>query len=271
LAGRTLFLYGEQGLGDIIQFCRYVRLVANLGARVILEAPPALYSLFGTLEGVVDVVREGDTPRTFDFHSSLLSLPASFKTTMETIPCEVPYLRIDGAKSEFWKATLGVKSKPRVGLVWSGGARFQLPESLVVPARRNIPLAKFQSFKNAEVEWFTLQKGQPAESELADLVRQQWDGPSLIDYTHLIRDFSDTAALIGQLDLVISVDTSTAHLTGALGKPVWILNRYDTCWRWMLERADSPWYPTARLYRQEAMGNWDGVIQRVLGDLKRLI
>src|SRR4029077_6673857 len=120
-----------------------------------------------------------------------------------------------------------------------------------------------------DIEFYSLQKGEPAESELAELVRHNWEGPHIIDLTRELKDFSDTAALVDNLDLVISVDTSTAHLAGALGKPVWILNRFDTCWRWLLDRTDSPWYPTARLYRQQKAGHWDDVVQQIKRDLVR--
>ncbi len=152
-------------------------------------------------------------------------------------------------------------------MVWSGGFRPNQPELWSVNRLRNIPLAKLAALKNPDIEFYSLQKGQPAESELAELMRDNWDGPRIIDVTSLLNDFSDTAALIENLDLVISVDTSTAHLAGALGKPVWILNRFYTCWRWFLERTDSPWYPTVKLYRQEKAGDWDAVIQRVKTDL----
>ena len=170
-------------------------------------------------------------------------------------------------KSLFWREKLGKKIRPRVGLVWSGGFMANLPEAGAVKKRRNIPLAKIVEIINPDFEFYSLQKGQPAESELANLIRDNWSGPKIFDFTDLLNDFSDTAALIENLDLVISVDTSTAHLAGAMGKPVWILNRFDTDWRWFLERTDSPWYPTLKLYRQEEAGNWDGVVQRVRADL----
>jgi hypothetical protein len=154
-----------------------------------------------------------------------------------------------------------------VGLVWSGGFRADQPELWAVNNRRNIPLASLAPLGDADVEFYSLQKGQPAESELSQLTCDRWNGPRVINHTTLLHDFADTAALIENLDLVISVDTSTAHLAGALGKPVWILNRFDTCWRWLLHRTDSPWYPTVRLYRQERVGNWHGVVERVRTDL----
>ena len=195
------------------------------------------------------------------------SLPLAFKTTLSTVPTHIPYLRSNAQKVHFWKQKLGPKTRPRVGLVWSGGFRADHPELWSVNNRRNIPLASLAPLRDADIEFYSLQKGQPAESELSQLTSERWNGPHLIDHTNLLQDFADTAALIDNLDLVISVDTSTAHLTGALGKPVWILNRFDTCWRWLLERTDSPWYPTATLYRQERIGDWHGVVQRVRTDL----
>ncbi len=126
-------------------------------------------------------------------------------------------------------------------------------------------------WNNSEIEFYSLQKGQPAETELTDLISKQWNGPALVDFTELLHDFADTAALVEQLDMVISVDTSTAHLAGALGKPVWILNRFDSCWRWLLDRTDSPWYPTVKLYRQARAGQWDDVVERVKADLTRFV
>lgn len=267
IAGKTILLYEEQGLGDTIQFCRYVPQVAELGARVILESPPALTTLLATLEGVAQIVSSGTALPSFDFHCPLLSLPLAFKTQLSNIPSKIPYLRPGFEKSLAWKQRLGEKTKRRVGLVWSGGFRSNQPDTWAVNKRRNIPLAKFAPFKHPDLEFYSLQKGQPGESELGELKRKNWDGPNIIDLTGHLHDFSDTAALIDNLDLVITVDTSTAHVAGALGKRVWILNRYDSCWRWLLGRTDSPWYKTATLYKQDAAENWDGVIQRVKADL----
>jgi hypothetical protein len=158
-----------------------------------------------------------------------------------------------------------------VGLVWSGGHRPNQPELKSVNARRNIPLQKLAPLHIDGVTFYSLQKGQPAEAELPALTQAGWSGPPIIDLTAELHDFSDTAALIDHLDLVISVDTSTAHLAGAMGKPVWVLNRFDTCWRWMLERDDSPWYPTLKLYRQTTPGDWDSVVERVRDDLAGLV
>jgi hypothetical protein len=241
--------------------------VADLGARVILEVDSSLQNLLTSLEGVAQVVSQGDTLPAFEFHSSLMSLPYAFKTTLTTIPAQIPYLRSDSEKVRYWREKMGDPRKPRVGLVWAGGFR---AEHQAVSSRRNISLKQLARLNQAEVELYSLQKGQLAESELADLSLDEWGGPKPIDYTHLLQDFSDTAALLENLDLIITVDTSTAHLAGALGRPVWLLNRFDTCWRWMLNRNDSPWYPTMRLYRQPTAGDWGGVVAAVESDLARL-
>jgi tetratricopeptide (TPR) repeat protein len=271
ICGKTILLHSEQGLGDTLQFCRYAKLVANLGARVILDVQRPLHQLLASVEGVAQVVVQGDALPAFDFYCPLMSLPLAFKTTLFTVPAQIPYLKSDAQKALHWKEKLGAKTKLRVGLVWSGGFRPHQPELWSINDRRNIPLATLSSLKDPDIEFYSLQKGQPAESELADLMAKNWDGPQLTDFTNMLHDFSDTAALIEQLDLVISVDTSVAHLAGALGKPVWILIRFDTCWRWLLDRTDSPWYPTVRLYRQESAGDWDGVVQRVRVDLGQLV
>jgi tetratricopeptide (TPR) repeat protein len=267
IAGKTLFVYSEQGFGDTIQFCRYAKLVADLGAQVILEVPKPLISLLANLSGVTKLVDNETALLPFDYQCPLLSLPLAFNTTLSNIPTSIPYLKSNAEKSLFWKERLGKKNNLRVGLVWSGGLRIDQPELWSVNKRRNIPLAKLALLKHPDIEFYSLQKGQPAESELAELILHQWDGPHIVDFTNELNDFSDTAALVENLDLVISVDTSTAHLAGALGKPIWILNRFDTCWRWLLDRTDSPWYPTAKLYRQEKAGDWDEVVQRVKADL----
>ena len=270
IEGKTILLFREQGLGDVLQFCRYTRMVADLGARVILEVPAALSSLLASLDGVAQLVVEGHALPPFDYYCPLMSLPLAFKTTLSDVPSRVPYLRSSAERLQYWRDKLGERTKPRIGLVWSGGFRPNQPELWSVNDRRNIPLAKLAGLKHPDIEYYSLQKGQPAESELSELIANRWGGPELRDFTSELHDFADTAALIEQLDLVISVDTSTAHLAGALGKPGWILNRFDTCWRWLLDRSDSPWYPTVKLYRQERPGDWDGVIQRVATDVARL-
>ena len=267
IAGKTLFIYSEQGLGDTIQFCRYVKLVADRGAQVILEAPKPLMGVLTDLPGVAKLTEPESASLPFDYQCPLMSLPLAFKTTLSSIPVTIPYLKSNADKLRFWKERLGERNRLRVGLVWSGGFRPDQPELWSVNTRRNIPLAKLATLRHPDIEFYSLQKGESAESELAELMRRNWDGPRMVDLTKELNEFSDTAALVESMDLVISVDTSTAHLAGALGKPVWILNRFDTCWRWLLDRSDSPWYPTAKLYRQQKAGHWDDLVQQIKSDL----
>jgi tetratricopeptide (TPR) repeat protein len=271
LAGRSIFLQAEQGYGDTIQFCRFATLVAELGARVILEAPAALAGLLQSLDGPAQVVIQGEPVPPFDCHCPLLSLPLALGTRLESIPAAVPYLKPSEEHRRRWSERLGTRTRPRVGLAWSGGFRPGRPELWSANSRRNIPLQSLSVLVHPGVEFYSLQKGEAAESELARLIASDWKGPRITDLTREIHDFADTAALIEQLDLVISVDTATAHLAGALGKPVWILNRFDACWRWLRNRSDSPWYPTARLYRQERAGHWESVLARVHADFAELI
>jgi tetratricopeptide (TPR) repeat protein len=269
LEGKSILLHAEQGLGDTLQFCRYVTVVAGRGARVILEVQRPLAGLLGTLDGADEVISRGESLGDFDYHCPLMSLPLAFGTTLATVPSQTPYLKADPLKAQRWRERVGPRAALRVGLVWSGGHRPEQPELWALHGRRNIALALLAPLRSAPAQFYSLQKGQPAEAELAALTAQRWDGPRIHDMTVDLQDFSDTAALIDQLDLVISVDTSTAHLAAAMGKPVWLLNRYDTCWRWLLERESSPWYPTMRLYRQPRLGDWESVVRRVCSDLAR--
>jgi tetratricopeptide (TPR) repeat protein len=257
--GKTILLHAEQGLGDTLQFCRYAALVSKLGAKVVLEVPPELMRIMSTLDGVDQLIEAGQTLPAFDCHCPLLSLPLAFKTDIDSIPSATPYLFADAEAARQWRDRIHVADDGRlkVGLVWAGGNRPHVAELRKNDARRSIALERFAPILDVpDVRFFSLQKGPAA---------QQLDNAGLsgriVDYTDELGDFADTAALVANLDLVISVDTSTAHLAGALGKPVWILNRFDTCWRWMLVRADTPWYPGARLFRQPALGDWDSVIQ----------
>jgi tetratricopeptide (TPR) repeat protein len=266
LEGRRILLRGEQGLGDTLHFCRYAKLVKARGAYVVLEVQPPLMRLLKGLEGVDEVIEHTASPPPTDYQILLMSLPFAFGATLETIPGQTPYLAADPADVARWEARLGPKTRPRVGLVWSGG--FQ-DEAMLrwVNSRRNIALERLAPLKGAEVEFVSLQKGEPGEGELKALKAKGWDGPDILEVMDQVSDFADTAALVETLDLVISVDTSTAHLAGALGKPVWILNRFDGCWRWLKARDDSPWYPSARLFRQPSMNDWDSVIARVRSEL----
>jgi tetratricopeptide (TPR) repeat protein len=264
IEGATVFLHSEQGLGDSIHFCRYAKLVSDKGGKVVLEAPNPLFQLFESLDGLSQLIEVGQSVPPFDYHCSLMSLPRAFRTTLENVPNKVPYLFAERNKVKAWANKLGAKSKLRVGLVWSGGFRPNQPEVWAVNQRRNMPLAVFATFKDLDADFYSLQKGEPAVSEFKELLGSGWNGPAIIDWTDELNDFADTAALIQNLDLVISVDTSTAHLAGAMAKPVWLLNRFDTEWRWL---PNSPWYPTIKLYRQKAAENWDDVIENVKTDL----
>jgi len=270
LEGKTILLWAEQGLGDTLQFCRYVREVAELGATVFLEVQAPLVRLMQGIEGIDRILSSGSHVPSVDFHCSLMSLPHAFKTTIETIPCPTRYIQAEPAAVLRWQERLGERDRLRVGLVWSGGFRPAQPELWKVNERRNIPLRMFEALGDLPIDYFSLQKGQSAELELSTLIQNRWPGPVMVNLSDQLTDFAETAALIEQLDLVISVDTSTAHLAAAMGKPTWILNRYDSCWRWMMDRTDSPWYSSARLYRQSTPGNWIEVLNRVRFDLAGL-
>lgn len=271
LDNRTILVFAEQGLGDTIQFCRYITKLADLGAKVILEAPEALLRILGSLEGVSKLIPMGSSPPPFDYYCPLLSLPLAFKTSVTNIPNQVPYLKPDPEKVGYWKNLLGAKSHPRVGLVWSGGFRPNQPELWDVNERRNIPLHKLAPLNLPNIDFYSLQKGEEAQAMLTSLKSSGWNGPELIDHTDRLTDYSDTAAFIENLDLIISVDTSVAHMAGALGKPVWILNRFDTDWRWFLDRTDSPWYPSATIFNQSNPEDWDTVVENVREKLGELI
>ena len=262
LENKTILVISEQGLGDTLQFCRYVPMLAKLGAKVIFEVQKPLLALMKGVEGVSGMTTTGIEPaEPYDCYCPLMSLPHAFETTLETIPNSIPYIHSDPAKTEYWKNKLGKKNRMRIGLVWSGGFRPDQPEVWTTNNRRNLPLEKLTAFKDIDADFYSLQKGDPAESELLKVQKNGWNGPQIINYASELKDFTDTAALIENLDLVIAVDTSTAHLAAALGKSTWILNRFDTCWRWLQEREDSPWYPSVRLFRQKQQGDWDHVLK----------
>ena len=266
ISHKTILIHAEQGLGDTLQFIRYVPMVAALGATVMVEVQAPLLSLFLNMQGISVLLKQGDSLPPFDVHCPMMSLPLAFKTTLDTVPA-CPQFVIPEAKTQFWSDKLGSKAIPRVGLVWNGGFRPDQPEIWDVNERRNLPLQQLKALVGIDVEFISLQKGEPAESEFRQTVASGWDGPVIHDHVIELKDFSDTAALVMNLDLVIAVDTSTAHLAASIGKPVWLLNRYDTCWRWLVDREDSPWYPSIKIYRQTSSGDWDSVLQKVRIDL----
>jgi ADP-heptose:LPS heptosyltransferase len=253
-------IHAEQGFGDTLQFVRYVPLVAARGGKVILEVQPSLAALLAPTDGAWTVLRHGDALPDFTWQCPMMSLPLAFATELSTIPAKVPYVRPDRAKAENWRLRLQGETL-RIGIVSAGN-----PEQGVERWRR-IPLALFAPLLNVDgTTFYSLQVGEAAEQ-----IRQLDLGARIIDLQPEIADFSDTAAIVANLDLVISIDTSVAHLAGAMGKPVWILLHNSPDWRWLLGRDDSPWYPTARLFRQSRHGNWEDVLIRVEHELRQLL
>jgi Tfp pilus assembly protein PilF len=256
LNGRTILLQAEQGFGDMIQFCRYSTLAAALGARVLLEVQAGLVELCKSLDGVSEVFAINDPLPSFDFYCPMMSLPLAFATTLETIPAPSQYLTSEPTKVQKWQAKLGDKTKPRIGIVWSTDLHHQSSQS------RSVPLDVFAQMLSNEYEFVSLQRmtwprDMPAMASSA-IRRFETD----------LLDFSETAALCECMDVVVSVDTSVAHLAGALGKPVYILLHANNDWRWLLNRSDSVWYPSAKLYRQENMFEWDGVLASLRADIE---
>lgn len=251
LAGRSILIHAEQAFGDTIQFARYLPMVAERGGRVILECPAALSPLLESVEGVYRVIPTGTPLPGFDCHVPLMSLPLLFGTILETIPARVPYLSVPEGRLSRWQAFLGEGTGTRIGLVWAGRRKPDPHRSCRL--RELSPLAAIEG-----ITFYSLQIGEGAEQVTAPS-----PGMELVDLTGRIADFADTAALIAQLDLVISIDTAVAHLAGAMGKPTFLLLPFAPDWRWMLERSDSPWYPTMRLFRQGQAGIWKGVVDEV--------
>ncbi|HSZ55046.1 MAG TPA: tetratricopeptide repeat-containing glycosyltransferase family protein [Tepidisphaeraceae bacterium] len=252
--GRTVLLYCEQGFGDAIQFARYVPILAERGASVIVECRPELVKLFGSLRGVNQIVTPDEELPDFDAYRGLLSMPMISGTTVETIPADVPYLRADRTQSRRWKRIIDPGSGARVGLVWAGAAGYGNDHNRSIALEKLAPLAE----PAPDARFYSLQKGEAAKQALSKPA-----GMKVIDLSAELNDFADTAAAIENLDLVISVDTAVAHLAGALGKPTWLMIPFSPDWRWMLDRSDTPWYPSMRLFRQASLKDWDTVIQQV--------
>ena len=257
LQDKTIFVYPEQGFGDSIQFCRYVKGLSSLGARIVLQAPKPLFKLFSRLEGVTALISAQDAVPTSDFHIPLLSLPFAFKTEVDSVPLSTPYIKPDNSKVAKWANRLGKKTKLRIGVMWSSTSNYKND------AQRSMDFVQFQSALPAEgFEIVCLQKEiKPADK---DAVTRRTDLRLVGADLH---DFDETAAVIQNLDLVISTCTSVPHLSGAMGIPTWVLLAHTPDWRWLLHREDSPWYGSVRLYRQDADWNWDPVLARVRADL----
>ena len=270
LSGKKILIWSEQGLGDTLQFCRYIKFLADLGCDITFVIQNSLMEVLYSLGKFCTLVNEIDSSKNiFDYQSPLLSLPLVFQTNIKTIPKNIPYIAFNGIKKQQFQSKLIKNKSLKVGLVWNGGFRVDHPELWETNNRRNISFEMIAKLKDVVgVDFYSLQKGNPAETEFIEKQDKLW--PSIINCAKWLNDFSDTAALIENLDLVISVDTSTAHLAGALGKKVWILNRYDSCWRWLRGSSSSPWYPSAKVYNQNKFGDWDDVIERVKYDLNGL-
>jgi tetratricopeptide (TPR) repeat protein len=256
--GKRVLLHSEQGLGDTIQFCRYASRVAALGATVTLEVPAPLLDVLGAVEGVSQTLARGDALPPFDYHCPLMSLPLAFKTTLDTIPAPPKYLHSEPTKVAEWRALLGERTRARIGLVWSGN-----PKN-IIDQRRSIPLAQWVTHLPSEYQYFQLQT-QVREADMQALDSSE----SIFSFEDDLLDFANTAALCDCMDLVLSVDTSLAHLSGALGVRTWVLLARAADWRWLRDRDDSPWYPSVKLYRQTTVGDWDAVFARVAADLHR--
>jgi tetratricopeptide (TPR) repeat protein len=257
LGGRTLLLYADQGLGDTLQFYRYVPMVAALGAPVVLQVPTALKTLLEGQGVPVTVVGAREPLPAHDLQCSLLSLPRHFGIRLGNVPAPVPYLAAPPAKLAQWRDVFARAPGAKVGLVWAGNPKHQYDHN------RSVPLARFcRLTRDLPAHFFAIQKEVRAADRPA---LAGWRGVTSLERN--LASFGDTAAIVAALDLVITVDTAVAHLAGALGKPAWVLLSHYPDWRWLLGRSDSPWYPTLRLFRQETLGDWEPVIDRVRAEL----
>jgi Flp pilus assembly protein TadD len=264
---QTLLVHAEQGLGDVIQFCRYLPLLQGRAGRILFAVPRTLATLLAGLPGVDAILTGQEAPPSFDRHCPLLSLPRAFGTTLETIPAEVPYLFACRDRARAVAARFPALTEPgtiKVGLVWAGESRSHHRDAFRMDLDRSIRLADLASLGRvrSDVRFVSLQAGRAASQAAKPPA-----GLKFLDPMQDVTDFADTAAIVEHLDLVISVDTAVAHLAGAMGKPVWILSRFDGCWRWLRDRDDTPWYPKARLFRQTRPGDWGAVIKRVKEEL----
>ena len=258
VANKTLFVHWEQGLGDTIQFCRYGKLLKARGARVVMSVQEPLYRLLQQMRPDMEVVGHNEVPAEFDYHCPLMSLPLALGTTLQNIPSEKRYIFADEELRRAWDIRLPPQTKPRIGVVWRGSPQHRNDRN------RSIDLATLAPLFSADAHWISLQK----DLRLGD--HALLEEHKIAHYGDELKDFSDTAAVLDLLDLVITVDTSVAHLAGAMGKQVWILLPYKSDWRWLSDRDDSPWYPTARLFRQD-MHAWENVIARVRAALRDVV
>jgi hypothetical protein len=256
IAGKRIVLNAEQGMGDVIQFARYAPLVASRGAEVILAVPRALKALTATVPRVSLVVANGDALPDFDLYCPLMSLPLVFGTELETVPADVPYMWPFADRLAAWRPRLPDSGRVRVGVCWAGNPDFGNDR------HRSIALERFaRLFSVPGIDFVSLQKDvTPAEAVLLE-------HHGILQLGQQFADYADTAAVLAMLDLVVAVDTSVAHLAGAMGKATALLVPFSPDWRWLLDRADSPWYPTMRIFRQRAIGDWDELIERLRREL----
>lgn len=252
LKEKTILIIGEQGHGDNIQFLRFINNLNGLGANIILQVSDPLISLFQNPH--IKIISFGDKPEGFDYWTPIMSIPAMLKTTLETLPAPLQYVSADAKIAQEWGKKLGLKKRLRVGFCWSGRRDSWINQHKAMPFVDMLTLIK----RNPDYEWFNLQADCTAEEE------QILVANGVNTYPGQIKDFGDTAGLVHHLDVVLSVDTAVAHLSGALGRPTWVmLNAYALDWRWLLNRDDSPWYPSARLFRQPSMGDWTSVTNKI--------
>jgi tetratricopeptide (TPR) repeat protein len=279
LDGKTILLHAEQGLGDAIQFLRYLPMVAASGARIVLEVQAPLKALLAGLSGIehaAAIVVRGETLPGFDCHCPLASLPLAFKTRLDTIPATIPYVSESRDRVTKWRERLPESGKRRIGIAWAGNPAFRGDEPRSIGLARFAPLLEhFQEKWNPVFRPKMRQRENAGGIEFLSLQRDLRQGdrdilrrhPQVVQPGDAIADFADTAALMSLVDLVISSDTSVVHLAGAMGKPVWVLLHTDADWRWLVDRGDSPWYPTARLFRQPKIDDWESVVARVADEL----
>lgn len=258
LTGKRLLIWGEQGLGDVLQFVRYAKLCKAKGAQVTVLCDASLQRLLAHCTSI-DVVVTTTSGQDFDYHVPMMSLPYLFGTTLETIPREIPYLSVNAAARSQWSGHFADAPGTKIGVVWAGNPRTSQIDAHATDRQRSLSLAMLQPlFTVQNCRFYSLQKGAGAEAMTGTT-----DTIPLIDLMPEVTDFMDTAAIIENLDLVISVDTSVVHLAGGLGKPVWVLSRFGGCWRWLQNQPLNPWYPTARIFGQPAPGDWRSCIEHI--------
>ena len=259
IKGKIIYVYPEQGLGDIIQFIRYAKLLKKSGATVIFSAPDNLYNLLSNYKEIDTLLKIGDTPSAFDCHAAIMDLPKLFNTTLDNIPSYKSYFQASDDLTSKWSERLGRGNTLRLGIVYAGNPQHKNDRNRSIDPKLLKPLTRMKG-----VSVYSLQVGRN-ETE-ADVF-----GGAVVSLGDELTDYEDTAAVIGQLDMVLTVDTSVAHLAGALGVPVWTLLPKNPDWRWLLDRDDSPWYPSMTLFRQKERGSWPEVIERIESELETLV